>query len=307
MSEADRIRFLQDQNKDVQQSLLRTSLRMERMGAEFKNNYQQLEAELQRTRMELTSLQDKFERQQDNYSSTQQANNLLEHKLCSVVQDMDGERKRLNQRISELTEELSIAKSTIQTLENINLRTPPSVPSVLQEALKKHLQAEEAATRFLPHVAPPPAQFMDSEHFNKPSLTGDAQSLGAVPEEEDSDWSEATEVWLCGPKGSNKGHYGLTAWKKDQWAEGGMESESGGKEAVSRPPPCSVQIPHLQLTVHPETPPASITEINFAQFKGFPERPAGGSTGSAGAGKLGSPIRILSASLEEIHSTSTQL
>lgn len=175
---------------------------------------------------------------------------------------------------------------------------------MLREALKKHLQAEEAVTQFLPPVAPPPAQFMDSEHFNKPSLTGDAQSLGAVPEEEDSDWSEATEVWLCGPKGSNKGHYGPSVWKKDKWAEPKVE---GAMEAVIRPPPCSFQIPHLQLTVHPETAPASITEIDLAQFKAFPERSAGGSSGPAGASKLGSTIRTLSASLEEMHSTGTQL
>lgn len=35
---------------------------------------------------------------------------------------MDGERERLNQRISELTEQLSAAKTTIQSLETINVR-----------------------------------------------------------------------------------------------------------------------------------------------------------------------------------------
>lgn len=35
---------------------------------------------------------------------------------------MDGERERLNQRISELTDQLHAAKTTIQSLETINVR-----------------------------------------------------------------------------------------------------------------------------------------------------------------------------------------
>lgn len=41
---------------------------------------------------------------------------------------MDGERERLNQRISELTEQLSTAKTTIQNLETIDVRAPYSKP-----------------------------------------------------------------------------------------------------------------------------------------------------------------------------------
>lgn len=37
------------------------------------------------------------------------------------AQSMDGERERLNQRISELTNQLSTAKTTIQGLETINV------------------------------------------------------------------------------------------------------------------------------------------------------------------------------------------
>lgn len=36
---------------------------------------------------------------------------------------MDGERDRLNQRIAELTEQLAVAKTTIHSLEAINVRT----------------------------------------------------------------------------------------------------------------------------------------------------------------------------------------
>lgn len=38
---------------------------------------------------------------------------------------MDGEREHLNQRITALTDQLSSAKTTIHSMETINVRTPP--------------------------------------------------------------------------------------------------------------------------------------------------------------------------------------
>ncbi|MBN3304732.1 TJAP1 protein, partial [Amia calva] len=115
---------LQEQNEELHHSLLQATMGIERMGSEFRSNQQQLEAELQRSREELESLRDKFRRLQDSYSSSQQANHLLEQKLHSVVQSLEGEKDCLNQRISELTEQLLTAQKTICTLETINVRIP---------------------------------------------------------------------------------------------------------------------------------------------------------------------------------------
>ncbi|KAJ8384604.1 hypothetical protein AAFF_G00200410 [Aldrovandia affinis] len=290
--EVNRIQFLQKQNEELHHSLLQTAMRMESMEAEFKANHQQLEADMQRTQAELVSLKDKFKRLQDNYSTTQQANHLLEKKLHLV--DVDGERVRLNQRILELTNQLATAQTTIQSLENIN------VPSLLQEALGKQYEAEEAANQLLLPVAPPPAQFMDNELYNKVLVTGDDQVLGPVLAEEESDWSEAGR----GSKGSGGGQQNITAflpWKQEQgwWVgperarggDGDMGSDSEGNEEFRRhPPPHSLQIPHLQFTMHPETLPVPTTDVSLARFRSSPEGP---------------PSRVLSDDLE-ICSTGTR-
>ncbi len=50
---------------------------------------------------------------------------------------------------------------------------------MLQDALVKHLKSDDPITP-LP-VAPPPAQFMDSNHYDKVSMHADDQSLGTLP------------------------------------------------------------------------------------------------------------------------------
>ncbi|XP_046876802.1 tight junction-associated protein 1 [Hypomesus transpacificus] len=127
-SEIKGIMMLQEQNQELHHSLLQTAMRMECMGEEFKSSHELLESELQRTHVELSSLLDKFKRLQDNYSSTQQTNNLLERKLHSVAQNMDGERERLNQRILVLTDQLAKARITIHSMESIHVRTPSPPP-----------------------------------------------------------------------------------------------------------------------------------------------------------------------------------
>ncbi|XP_051965502.1 uncharacterized protein LOC127631425 [Xyrauchen texanus] len=262
---------------------------MECMGSEFKTGHQLLESDLQRTRLELHSLMDRFSRLQDNYSSTQQINHLLEKKLHCVAQSMDGEREQLNQRVSELTEQLCAANTTIQSLETIN------VTSMLQEALVKHLKSDDPLTP-LP-VAPPPAQFIDSGHYDK----GDDQSLGTLPEEEESDWSElgeeAQNFILRGSQRTHENTYvqwqqGQGCWEgANQYGRGNAdtESDSGGEENKTHHPH-TLQIPHLKFTVHPETLLAPIADGQASESYQITE-----------VRNLGSPIRVLSASLEEIN------
>lgn len=55
-------RILQEQNVGLHQNLLETAVRMECLGEEFMSSQKLLEAELQRTRMELSSLTERFKR-----------------------------------------------------------------------------------------------------------------------------------------------------------------------------------------------------------------------------------------------------
>ncbi|ROL44356.1 Tight junction-associated protein 1 [Anabarilius grahami] len=306
-AELERLMILQEQNEVLHHSLLQTTVRMECMGAEFKTGHQLLESELQRTRIELNSLLERFTRLQDNYSCTQQTNHLLEKKMHCVAQNMDGERERLNERISELTDQLHAAKTTIQSLETIN------VTSMLQDALVKHLKSDDPITP-LP-VAPPPAQFMDSDRYDKVSMHADEQSLGTLPEEEESDWSEmGEEAHNCVLRGSqgNHGNASYYQWQQRQGCWEGMnqyskgivdtESESGGEESKYHQPPHGLQIPHLKFTVHPETLPIPVEDVSLARFKQSPDGPDCDGYQITEVRNLGSPIRVLSASLEEIHS-----
>ncbi|KAA0716562.1 hypothetical protein E1301_Tti009509 [Triplophysa tibetana] len=220
---------------------------------------------------------------------------------------MDGERERLNQRISELTEQLSAAKTTIQSLETIN------VTSMLQDALVKHLKSDAPITP-LP-AAHPPAQFIDNNQYDKVSMTGDDQSLGTLPEEEESDWSEMGEEAETNlQRGSHGIHENASyvQWVQRQacWegthqfekGNGDTESESGGEENHDHNPSHPLRIPHLKFTVHPETLPVPVADVSLARFKQSPDGPASEVYQIVDVCNLGSPIRVLSASLEEIHS-----
>ncbi|XP_056140191.1 serine-rich adhesin for platelets [Lampris incognitus] len=283
------IKKLQGQNEDLHHSLFQTAVRMECLGEEFMSSHQLLEAELQGTRLELSGLMEKFKRLQDNYSSTQQTNNLLEQKLHSVAQNMEGDRESLNQRISALTEQLAHAK-TAANRETLNVRISP-------HTLDQCFHSDESVNQFVIAIAPPPAQFMDSHNYGKAKATGQEQSLVSVPEEEESDWSEIGEET---PRffftGSNRGCQRAAAfspWRHDHryWpgqGEGDVDSESGGEEIVRPHLPRSLHIPHLQFTVHRDLVPVPLTSHTSP-------------TGCITAGpKHCSPIRIRSASLEEI-------
>lgn len=55
-------RTLQEQNVGLHQNLLKTAVRMECLGEEFMSSQKLLEAELQRTRLELSNLAERFKR-----------------------------------------------------------------------------------------------------------------------------------------------------------------------------------------------------------------------------------------------------
>ncbi|XP_032433241.1 uncharacterized protein LOC116728981 [Xiphophorus hellerii] len=284
-----RIMILQNQNEGLQQSLLKTAVRMECLGEEFISSQKILETELQRTRMELSNLMGRFNRLHDDCSSTQQTNSLLELKLHSVLQNMEGERERLNLRISELTEQLSDAQYA-STMEEINATAGP------REVNPRSLSGD-ALPQMTPPIAPPPAQFMDSHNYGKEANSAPEQALGSVPEEEESDWSEVGEET---PRllltGSNRGQ----AWRPEE-ADMDKDSESGSEDLVRRHSPRPLQIPHLQFTIHNEFVPSSHTNTLPSGFKNLSEgMRKEESYRITTSPNVKSTILIRSASLEEI-------
>ncbi|XP_014913872.1 uncharacterized protein LOC106963464 [Poecilia latipinna] len=281
--------ILQNQNESLQQSLLKTAVRMECLGEEFISSQKILETELQRTRMELSNLMGRFSRLRDDCSSTQQTNSRLELKLHSVLQNMEGEQERLNLRISELTEELSDAQYA-STMEEINATAGP-------HQVNPHSHSGDALPQMSPPIAPPPAQFMDSHNYGKEATSAPEQALGSVPEEEESDWSEVGEET---PRliltGSNRGQ----AWRPEE-ADMDKDSESGNEDQVRRHSPRPLQIPHLQFTIHNEFVPSSHANTLPSGFKnlsdGMCKEESYRITTSP---NVKSSILIRSASLEEI-------
>ncbi|KAK2816257.1 hypothetical protein Q7C36_022528 [Tachysurus vachellii] len=298
--------MLQEQNEDLHKTLRQTVLRMECLGAEFITEHHQLESELQRTRVELSSMMDKFTRLQANCSTIQQTGGIQEDETHCMDERMDADRDKLNRRISELTKQLSAAKTTIDNLETIN------VTSMLQEALVKHFKSDDPIKPFKPAVAPPPFQFMDSEHYTKGSAAEDEQPLGPVPEEDESDCSEICEDAKCyglssldrgqqGCSGFSPWHQEQVCWvKSDQYrrGDGDTESESGGDEMTHSQ---GLQIPHLQFTIHHKTLPVPVVSLK-QNLNG----PVGEEYHIHTGRQLSSPIRILSASMEGINSTDLQ-
>ncbi|XP_062262539.1 LIM domain-containing protein A [Platichthys flesus] len=274
--EMGRIIVQQEKNEGLHSNLLNTAVRMECLGEEFVNSQKILEAELQKTRMELSSLSDKFKRLHDSCSSTQQTNNLLQLKLNSVAQNMEGERERLNQRISALTEQLADAKfgNSVETFKAGDAINPVVLP-----------------------IAPPPAQFMDTHNYGNTNTGGQDQSLGSVPEEEESDWSEiGDEIPRFILTGSNRIH----AWRHQE-ADVDKDSESGGEETVGRLSAQLWQTSHLQFKIHNEILPAPQSNACPTGFKNLSDSmTAEGNYRITSSPNLGSSILIRSASLEEI-------
>ncbi|XP_034540329.1 uncharacterized protein si:dkey-273o13.3 isoform X2 [Notolabrus celidotus] len=233
--------ILQEQNEGLHQSLLKTAVRMECLGEEFISSQKLLEAELQRTRMELNNLTERFKRLHDNCSSTQQTNSLLEQRLQLVAQSMEGERERLNSRISALTEKLADAKhaNRVDTFSG----------TLMLQRNEHDFQPDDTITQISLPITPPPIEFMDNHNFGNVQAGSQELPLGSVPEEEESDWSEMGEET---PRfiltGSNRG----PVWRH-QDGDMDKDSECGVEDIFGRHSPRPLQIPHLQFTIHNET------------------------------------------------------
>ncbi|KAI4814219.1 hypothetical protein KUCAC02_003422 [Chaenocephalus aceratus] len=160
-----------------------------------------------------------------------QTNSVLENKLQSAAQGMEGERERLNQPISGLTKHLADAKCA-NSVEKFNLG--------------------DAMNQVVSPITPPPAEFMDIHDYDNTNPGGQDQCLGPVPEEEESDWSEIgddTPRFVL--TGSNR--VGQVWRHRD--ADMDKDSESGGEEILRR----QMQIPHLQFTIHNENLSEALT------------------------------------------------
>ncbi|XP_013861551.1 uncharacterized protein LOC106515990 [Austrofundulus limnaeus] len=132
LCDPDDFQALQEENADLHQNLLQTVVCIE-----------SLEAELQRTRDELSHVKEKYKSLLQTHSGTQQADNLLEEHLHVASESVSSERKFLLNRVSQLGSELEEAHRTITALENIN------VPRLLKELLEKHFGSAEAVQKFL--------------------------------------------------------------------------------------------------------------------------------------------------------------
>ncbi|KAF3707874.1 Tight junction-associated protein 1 [Channa argus] len=122
LTDADRIRILQQQNEDLRHRLSLSTHRMEAMEAEFDGGRHYMEAELSRTRDDLDKMRDKFRRLQNSYTASQRANQDLEEKLHALLRKVERDKKTMDQEIVELTNKLLDAKNTINRLEELNER-----------------------------------------------------------------------------------------------------------------------------------------------------------------------------------------
>ncbi|XP_035506003.2 uncharacterized protein si:ch211-276i12.4 isoform X4 [Scophthalmus maximus] len=135
--DADHLRVLQEENEDLHQNLLQTVVCIE-----------SLEAELQRTRDELSHVKEKYNSLLETHNGTKQANNLLGEHLHIASESLSSERKYLQKRVSQLGSELEDAHRTIAALENIN------VPCLIKDLLEKHFHSAEAVQNILTTFAP---------------------------------------------------------------------------------------------------------------------------------------------------------
>ncbi|XP_041845669.1 serine/arginine repetitive matrix protein 1 [Melanotaenia boesemani] len=132
--DSDHFQALQEENADLHQNLLQTVVCIE-----------SLEAELQRTRDELSQVKENF---LQTHTGTKQANNLLGERLHIASENLSSERKYLLNRVSQLGSELDDAHKTIAALENIN------VPCLIKDLLEKQFGSAEAIQKFLTTSSP---------------------------------------------------------------------------------------------------------------------------------------------------------
>ncbi|XP_028844640.1 tight junction-associated protein 1 isoform X2 [Denticeps clupeoides] len=122
LSDADRIKILQQQNEDLRRRLTHTTHKMEGVEAEFETSRHYMQAEMSRARDDLEKMRDKFRRLQNSYTSSQRANQELEEKLHALLRKVERDKKTMDQEIVELTNKLLDSKNTINKLEELNER-----------------------------------------------------------------------------------------------------------------------------------------------------------------------------------------
>ncbi|KAL0964334.1 hypothetical protein UPYG_G00322420 [Umbra pygmaea] len=122
LSDADRIKILQQQNEDLRRRLSHTTHKMEAMETEIETSRHYMQGEMGRTRDDLEKMRDKFRRLQNSYTASQRANQDLEEKLHALLRKVERDKKTMDQEIVDLTNKLLDAKNTIDKLEELNER-----------------------------------------------------------------------------------------------------------------------------------------------------------------------------------------
>ncbi|XP_043916987.1 tight junction-associated protein 1 [Protopterus annectens] len=122
VSDAEKIKLLQQENEELRQCLAHTTHRAELMESDFAATQHYMEVELGRNRDEFEKLKDKFRRLQNSYTASQRATQDLEEKLHVLIKRTEMEKKTLDWEIVELTNKLLDAKTTIDKLEELNER-----------------------------------------------------------------------------------------------------------------------------------------------------------------------------------------
>ncbi|CAL8356665.1 unnamed protein product [Merluccius merluccius] len=179
---------LQEENTDLHQNLLQTVVCIE-----------SLEAELNRTREELSHVKDKYKRSGNTPSES-----------------LSSERKYLINRIAELSSELEEAHRTIAALETIN------VPCLIKELLEKHFDSAEAVQKFLKTATA-------VNHPKMPSPPDPSQSGASNVVEVPHDWLTESEA---GPRRVTA----FMPWKQEASAatastDGGLPGAHGASQS----------------------------------------------------------------------------
>ncbi|XP_060781541.1 tight junction-associated protein 1 isoform X2 [Neoarius graeffei] len=127
LSDADKIKILQQQNEDLRRHLAHTTHKMEAMEAEFENRQHYMQTEMGRTRDDLEKMKDKFRRLQNSYTASQRANQDLEEKLHAL--------ERYRQDCNLAVQLLKCNKSHFRNHKFADL------PYELQEMVNKHMKS----------------------------------------------------------------------------------------------------------------------------------------------------------------------
>ncbi|XP_068188129.1 hornerin isoform X2 [Antennarius striatus] len=205
----------------------------------------------------------------------------LGKELVTSQKCLETELKQTRMEPKNLTEGFKRPQDNCSPTPQTNLLEPNSLvaqrkegePEPLNQSISA-LRGELADAKFDNIVET--MNFMDSNNYGIAKVGGQEQSLGSVPEEEESDWSEM---------GDEIPRFILTGAGRGQTRRH-QDSESGCEEVIRPHSPCPLPISHLQLSVHNENLCDSMTAVGAYRITSSPTP--------------GSAILMRSASLEEI-------